>query len=295
MAPTRDLRGVFTALVTPFDSDGRLHLAAMPSLLEFQKAAGVDGIVVCGTNGEGPSLQVAERMAVLETALGCSTGLPIIAATGAASIEDTLALTRHAVDAGCDGLLVLPPFFFTCADDAGLAASFRRIAEAASLPIILYSIPQFSGIAIGPQVLRLLEDIPHIIGVKESSGKIQASLDLLAKCPGHHLYIGSDDLAAQLLQAGAAGIISGTANAFPELLVGVWRAFQSGDDLDGAQARLDAAIRVILDYPIVANMKAVLAARGVADLSVRLPLLPMDSERRDEMLARLRTKGCLLA
>src|SRR5579871_4935614 len=106
------LRGLLTAILTPFDQKGDLALQHMPALLDFQRRAGVDGVVVCGTNGEGTSLSVAERMRTLEAVLAARENLLVIAATGAASLPDTLALTRHAAESGAEAALVLPPFYF---------------------------------------------------------------------------------------------------------------------------------------------------------------------------------------
>ncbi|NLH98478.1 MAG: dihydrodipicolinate synthase family protein [Chthonomonadales bacterium] len=289
------LTGIYTALVTPFDHDGQLDLSLLPVLIEFQRNAGVDGLVVAGTNGEGPSLTVPERMRLLEAVLDACGGLPIIAGTGATSVRDAVELTRHASRMGCAGALVLPPFFFKNASPAGYAAAYEEIAKASDIPVILYSIPQFSGVEIGPDVLRALRDAPRVVGVKESSGRIAASRVLLEEFPHLKLFIGSDDLAAELLRAGAAGIISGTANAFPELLVGVWRAHRAGAGLDEAQERLNRAIRVLIQYPVVANMKAALALRGVADLSVRPPLLPLAHAEKEALRCGLSDAGLLQA
>ncbi len=276
-----ELKGIYTALITPFDRSGKMDTSPLPDIIEFQRSAGVDGLVVCGTNGEGPSLSLNERMRLLETVMGLGSGLRIIAGTGASALPDTLTLTRHASDVGCDAVLVLPPFFWKCAGPVGLARAFEEVAAVTRVPMILYSIPQLSGVAIGSEVLRLLRDCPIIAGVKESSGDRAASVEILTENPGCSLYIGSDDLAAELLTMGASGIISGTANAFPELLVQVWRAHLAGTGLSEAQDRLNAAIRIVTRFPIVANMKAVLAIRGVADVGLRLPLVELMPSERD--------------
>ena len=106
------LRGLLTATLTPLDLQGRLALEHFPALLSFQRQAGIDGVVVCGTNGEGTSLSVSERKRALETVLAHRDGLTVVAGTGAANLPDALELTRHAGEAGADAALVLPPFFF---------------------------------------------------------------------------------------------------------------------------------------------------------------------------------------
>ncbi len=288
-----ELKGIYTALITPFDRFGALDLAPLSDLLDFQRSAGVDGVVVCGTNGEGPSLAVEERIRLLEAVLADKGDLEVIAATGAAALVDTLTLTRHASASGCDAVLVLPPFFFTCASPIGLARAFEEVASVSDVPVILYSIPQLSGVPIGAPVLSLLQGCARICGIKESSGDRAASIEILKDHPECSLYIGSDDLAAELLTAGAAGIISGTANAFPELLVAIWQAHSSGNRLAEAQQRLDAAIGIVTRYPMVSNVKAVLAIRGVADVGVRLPLVELTQSERNTLRDRLSATGLL--
>src|SRR5579871_4341095 len=164
------LTGLSTAIVTPFDAQGDLRLEHMPALLEFQRSAGVDGVVVCGTNGEGASLSVSERKRTLETVLEHRKELLVIAGTGAASVTDAVELTRHAGEAGADATLVLPPIFFKNPTAQGLADYFRRTLDAADLPALLYNIPQFSAVTITDELIALLADHPNLSGVKDSTG-----------------------------------------------------------------------------------------------------------------------------
>jgi dihydrodipicolinate synthase/N-acetylneuraminate lyase len=159
--------------------------------------------------------------------------------------------------------------------------------------MILYSIPQFSGIPIAARLTETLADEPLVMGVKESSGLLPSSLEVLQSPRGMRLYVGSDDMAATLLLAGAAGVISGTANAFPELLVAVRDAIRRGSGVWEAQARLTRAIRTLIRYPVVANMKAVLAARGFPALSVRPPLVDLSPDECATMLGELEPLGVL--
>jgi 4-hydroxy-tetrahydrodipicolinate synthase len=289
-----ELRGLMTAIVTPFDEKGALALDALPGFLDFQREAGIDGVVVTGTNGEGVSLSVNERKAMLEASLRLRGGFTVVAATGAASIADTIELTRHAGKAGADAALVLPPFFFKNVSARGVADFFRPVLDSAEIPVLLYSIPQFSGVEITDAVLALLEGHPRLAGLKDSAGRWERTHALIAGRRGSlSVFPGSDDLLARGLRAGAVGAISGTANAFPELVVGVKRALESGGDAADAQARLDAAKRVLLDYPFIAGNKTVLAYRGVARMSVRPPLVNLTAEQEREMLARLKDAGVL--
>ena len=278
--------GVLTAIATPFDRHGELALDLVPGLLELQSRAGMSGVVVAGTNGEGPSLSVEERIRLLETVVANRRDLVVVAGTGAASVTDAVRLARHACEAGADALLVLPPFFFKGVTTDGLAAYFERVLEASSVPVLLYSIPQVSAIAISHELLDRLAAHPRLLGLKDSSGDWEGMRGFLER-GDVQVFAGSDDLLARAFRAGAAGAISGTANAAPELVAAVWNAWRDGGDLDAAQERLDAARRVLIRYPMLAANKSVLAHRGLGRMSVRPPLVDLSPEAEAELLAQL--------
>lgn len=282
------LRGVYTALVTPFGPNGQLQRRQLPDLIAFQRAAGVDGVVICGTNGEGVSLSVRERKRLLETALEHSQGIEVMAATGACSMTDAIELTRHASRCGAVATLVLPPFYFKNLAPEGVAAYYRAVALASAIPVVLYSIPQFSGVPVSGALLDLLKDVPQIVGIKESSGDRASGLELLGAYPHLTFFVGSDLLLAEMLAAGAAGVISGTANAYPELLVAVAQAAAKGFGVAEAQARLAQAIAVLNDYPIVGAAKCVIEERGIARTFVRPPLVMPTPAEREQIVLRLR-------
>ncbi len=287
------LRGVYTALVTPFGRDGSLRLRDVPALVDFQRAAGVDGLVVGGTNGEGISLSVAERKRLLEAVLEHAHGLEVIAATGASALPDALALTRHACKCAVAAVLVLPPFYFKNVAPQGVAAYYRAVVRSSTVPVVLYSIPQFSAVPITPRILKLLIGMPHLAGVKESSPERGPGMTLLDRYPSLKVFVGNDLYLADMLRAGAAGVISGTANAFPELIVAVAKAVREGVDPAASQARLDAAIGIMNSCPIVGAAKAVLEARGIARISVRPPLVMPSAQQQRVLFARLREVGLL--
>ena len=233
-----DLAGIYPAIITPFDAAGALDLGALGAFLDFQREAGVDGYCACGTNGEGTSLSVDERKRVLDAVIAGGGGLPVIAGTGACSVTDAVELTTYAGRAGAEAVLVLPSFFFPKPDARGLAAYFRRVLDASSVPVLLYSIPQFSGIPVTDEVLDLLAGHPRLAGVKDSAGDWGRSCEFLARRE-LAVYCGDDTLLARFLGGGAVGCISGVANAFPELLVDVWRTRGSQQEMERRQERLN--------------------------------------------------------
>lgn len=288
---TDALRGLLTAILTPFDLQGHLALEHMPAFLEFQRQNGVDGVVVCGTNGEGTSLSVAERQRVLETVLQHRGNLTVIASTGATNLTDTLELTRHAAVAGADAALVLPPFFFKNPDIEGLTAYFRAVLDAADLPVLLYNIPQQTAVPIRAALIERLEEHPNLIGIKDSEGNWELTRALIAEYPRLRVFAGCDLLSARCYAAGGAGCISGTANAFPEVVVAVRKAFEAagdGAELQTAQDRLAALVAILERYPPIAANKSVLAHRGLPRLGVCPPLVNLTPAQEEGLIAELK-------
>lgn len=288
-----ELHGMMTAIVTPFDQSGNLNLEALPGFLDFQRAAGIDGVVVAGSNGEGVSMPVEMRKRLLEAVMQHRGNLRVVAGTGAANLEDAIELTRHAGQVGADAALVLPPFFFKNVSAQGVANYFRRVLEASEIPVLLYHIPQFSAVEVSNEVLDLLEGHPRLAGVKDSSGHWERTHALITRRPHLTIFCGADDLMGRALAAGAAGAISGGANAFPELIVAIKRAHDSGGDVAAAQARLNAVKDIVLSYPLFAGNKSILAYRGVARMWVRPPLVDLSPAQEAKLIARLKEAGFL--
>jgi 4-hydroxy-tetrahydrodipicolinate synthase len=287
------LRGMMTAIVTPFDQSGQLNLEALPGFLDFQRAAGIEGVVVAGSNGEGVSMPVEMRKRLLEAVMQHRGNLTVIAGTGAANMEDAIELTRHAGQVGADAALILPPFFFKNVSPRGVANYFRRVLDASEIPVLLYHIPQVSAVEVSEEVLDLLEGHPRLAGVKDSSGHWERTYALITQRRHLAIFSGSDDLMSRALAAGAAGAISGGANAFPELIVAIKRALEGGGDVAAAQARLDTVKEIVLSYPLFAGNKSILAHRGVARMWVRPPLVDLSPEQEAELITRLQAAGFL--
>ncbi len=286
------LSGVLTAMVTPFDRSGGIAFAALPEYLTFQRQSGIDGVVAAGTNGEGTSLSVNEKKQLLEAVLGLRDGMSVFAATGTANLPDTIELVRHAAMAGADAVLVLPSFFYKNPSGEGVANFFQRILEIAELPVLLYSIPQQSAIPITDEVLDLLRGHERLAGLKDSQGDWTRTSALISERSYLRVFSGSDELLLRSVEAGSAGAISGTANAFPELVAGVYKA-HSPEGRAEMQRKLDAAKTILLQYPLIAAAKSVLAHRGVPRMWVRPPLVDLTEGQEAEMIDRLRAGGWL--
>lgn len=291
----RTLSGVFAASVTPFQAgSGQVDHAWIKEHLAYLRSHGCDGVVPLGTNGEGPSLGVAERKAVMETVLEHADGLAVVPGTGAASLADAVELTRFALEAGADSALVIPPFFFKNVSQAGVLAFCRRLCDQALSPgqrIMLYHFPQMSAVPIGDEVLAgLQESHPGcVLGLKDSSGDLASVRHWNERFPGLRVFAGSDTLASDAYRSGVAGTITAAANVVPHLVQAVRRAVLAGQDATAAQARLDAVRGWLGRYGSMhAATKHLLSiVAGLPPAAVRPPLVELTDAQRAELEALL--------
>ena len=198
---------VVTAMVTPFDGDGRLDLPAATELARWLADHGSDGLVVAGTTGEGSVLTDDEKLA-LWRAVSEAVTIPIIAGTGSNDTAHTVALTRRAAGCGVAGALVVTPYY-NRPSQSGMEAHFRAVAAAGDLPVLIYDIPVRTGRKVSHEVLvRLAREVPTIVGVKDAASDVAASARLVEATPdGFELYSGNDDLTLPLLAVGAVGVV----------------------------------------------------------------------------------------
>jgi 4-hydroxy-tetrahydrodipicolinate synthase len=292
------LRGVWCATLTPLAADGRPDHARLVAHVRRIFAARVDGIALFGTTGEGQSFSSAERRAGLDALLAAGIEPKrVLAGTGCAALTETVELTRHAVACGCAGALVLPPFFFKDVGDEGVYASFARIADSvgdARLRMVLYHIPQVSGVAIAePIIRRLVGDYPALIaGVKDSEGDLQHSLRLLSAFPQLAVFVGFEPHLPATLAAGGAGTICGIANLYPRL---IRRLYDGAAEPDGRAAlrTVERFIAALEGYPLFAAFKALLAelSGDGAWNALRPPLVPLEPSQRAAWLAAVAACG----
>ena len=279
MEPLSD--GIYTALLTPFTEEGAIDEALFVRLLAFQEAAGVRGVVVAGTTGEGPSLSVSERVALYELASRTRGQLRIIAGILTCSLPDALSLARSAADVGCDALMVAPPFYYRATRE-GLIAFYRALLDATALPVILYNIPQLTRQPITAELVDALLSFPNLLGIKDSSGAPESLATYLPFVPRLKVWVGEEKLLLRCLQGGGAGSISGLANVFPERLVATFRAFCEGREADGLQQLIDKAADALDAFPAPTNFKYALTLRGLPLSHVRPPLHDLSElEQRD--------------
>jgi len=294
MTSSYAVHGLWCAMLTPLARDGGVDPARFARHAHWLLAHGVDGVAPFGTTGEGQSFSVAERAGGLEALLaGAVAADRIIAATGAAALTDTIALTRHSVQSGCTRCLVLPPFFFNDVSDDGLYAWYARLIEAVADPrlrLFLYHIPQVSGTALSVDlVARLAAAFPGVIaGVKDSAGDWANTSALLARAPQLAILVGHEPHLPRLIRAGGAGTICGVANVFPALV----RALMSPDVTVADEERIATFIEIAFRQPFLPAFKSIVAERtgDPGWRAVRPPLVDLADDARqrlEDALARV--------
>ena len=220
--------GVNPALVTPFKKDGTIDEAAFRRLIRFVLPH-VDGLVPCGTTGEFPYLKPAEHRRLVEIAVEEAGGKPVIAGTGAESTKKAIELTRNAQEAGATACLIVTPYFLH-PSDKGIYQHYREIAQAVDLPIILYNIPQVVNAYLPRRVVEDLADIPNVVGLKDSSGNLTYTMEVLEYAGDRiNVLIGHDEVVLNALAGGCAGMILASAQVYPEVWQAVLKAVQAGD------------------------------------------------------------------
>jgi len=270
--------GTFTALVTPF-RNGAIDVSAYEKLIETQIAAGITGIVAVGTTGESPTLSPEEREQVIRLAVTIAKKRCIVlAGTGSNSTHHATADTKMAEEIGVDGALLVAPYYNKPSQE-GLFRHFKTIANATSLPIMLYNIPGRCGVDIGPDtVVRLATECRNIVSIKEASGSVERVSELRARLPeAFTILSGDDSLTLPFMSVGAVGVVSVASNLFPAEICALVRAFESGDVTQGEKlhCKLFPLFKALFIEPNPVPIKTALNWRGAISGECRLPLCEM--------------------
>ena len=280
-------RGTFTALVTPF-RNGDLDLAALEKLIESQIAAGITGLVAVGTTGESPTLTHDEKEDVIAHVVKTARGrCKVLAGTGSNATRDSIETTRFAEKTGVDGALVVAPYYNKPSQE-GLFRHFSAIAQATSLPIMLYNIPGRCSVDIVAEtVVRLAENCRNIVCIKEASGSVERVGELRRLLPNDFTILSGDDsLTLPFMSVAAAGVVSVASNLFPAEVCELVRACESGNlkSAAGLHHKLLPLFKDLFIEPNPVPVKTALGWRGIMSAEVRLPLCEMTGPNQ----ARLR-------
>src|SRR3989440_1130053 len=279
-------RGTFTALVTPF-RNGAIDAAAFEKLIESQIAAGITGIVAVGTTGESPTLSSDEREQVIRLAVTIAQKrCKVLAGTGSNSTQHAITDTQTAEKIGVDGALLVAPYYNKPSQE-GLFRHFKTIANATSLPIMLYNIPGRCGVDIGPDtVVRLAGECRNIVSIKEASGSVERVGELRRRLPDAFTILSGDDsLTLPFMAVGAVGVVSVASNLFPSEVCVLARACESGDlkSAEKSHRKLLPLFKDLFIEPNPVPVKTALGWRGAMSPEVRLPLVEMSEANQTRL------------
>jgi 4-hydroxy-tetrahydrodipicolinate synthase len=273
-----DLKGIYTALVTPF-KDGKLDEKAFRNLIEFQLKGGINGIVPCGTTGEAPTLSYEEHEKVIELAVKYVNGkVPVIAGTGSNSTQEAIELTEGAKKLGAAFCLLTTPYYNKPTQE-GLYQHFKAIAETVNIPLILYNIPGRTGINMTPETIFRLSRIKNIVGIKEAAGSLTQVSDIYRLTRGSFTILsGDDNLFLPMMSVGAVGVISVVSNIMPKEMQSLYKAFLIEKNIKKAMnihIRLMPLFQGIFVETNPIPIKEAMAYMGMLKKEFRLPLCPL--------------------
>jgi 4-hydroxy-tetrahydrodipicolinate synthase len=275
------LRGVLTALATPFAPDGQIDTGALRSLVDRSIEGGVQGVVACGSTGEFATMTSTERRLVVETVIDQAGGrVPVVAQTGAVSTAEAVELSRHAQAAGASVLMVVAPYYEPLTLEETVDY-LRTVADAVDVPIMLYNLPAATGVNLSPEIVgQLAREVENVQYIKDTSADM-AQAGKLVHGYGDVIatFVGWDSLMLAALTEGAAGVMAGTANVMPAELVSIYQAMCDGE-LERAQAEWAAIyplMDAIMSAPFIPAIKAALNALGLPAGRPRRPLRDLDA------------------
>ena len=277
--------GAGTALITPF-LGGEIDYVTLERLINWQIEESIDAIIISGTTGESPTLSREEKKSLLDFALKTVKGrVPVIAGTGTNSTSDSILLSKDAEALGADGLLVVTPYY-NKPSQRGLYAHYEAIAEAVSLPVILYNVPGRTSVDLLPETVIALSKIPNILGLKEASGKPQRVEMLKGNVPeGFRIYTGNDPEIAEFMERGAHGVISVLSNVMPRLTHTLVSGSLEGkkEEARTLQKKAERLIEALFMETNPVPVKEALAFMGFGNPEFRLPLVGLETHHREEL------------
>jgi len=290
-------RGVFTAIVTPFNADESVDEPALKNLIDFNLANGVAGIVPCGTTGESPTLDHAEHDRVIELTVEYVNGrAPVIAGTGSNSTREAIRLSQHAQTAGADALLLVTPYYNKPTQE-GMYRHFRAIAESVTIPCIIYNIKGRTGVNLETDTLvRLMTDCPGVVGVKEASGDLNQMKDVIARrTNGFSVLSGDDNMTLALIKAGGDGVISVASNFLPAQMSRMVKLALEGNftEAETLEKQLSPFFAVEFAETNPIPIKYILSLKGMCQEVYRLPICELRPASKEKVRTVLTEMGLL--
>lgn len=293
---TLQLRGIIPPVVTPMTASQDVDLAGLRKHIDFMLAKGVHGIFVLGTTGEFYALDEREKQEITAAAVAhCKGRSPVYVGTGAETTREAVRLTKMAEKEGADGVSVITPYFIK-PNQAEIADHFRRIAESTKLAVVLYNNPATcGGVCIEPETAARLAEVPNIIGIKDSSGDLQNTIEIIRSTPKEKFAVlnGRDTLILAALQFGAHGAIPASCNIAPELCVGIYETFVKGDveAAKSLQSRLHPIRMAMTLGTGNSAVKEAMALLGRPAGPSRCPIAPFGDDKKAKLKSILEKAG----
>lgn len=282
---------ILTAMVTPFDQNGEIDFPAAKNLINYLIANGTDGIVVAGTTGESPTLTTEEKVELFKFVVNIVDGrVPVVAGTGSNNTKASIELTKQAENTGVDAIMLVVPYYNKPSQE-GLYQHFKTIAEATTLPIVLYNIPGRSVINMAVETIVRLAQIPNIVAIKDASGNLDAMSETISQTPENFsVYTGEDSLTLPALAVGATGVISVASHIIGNEMQAMITKFKNGHTQDAAEdhRRLLPVFKGLFAAPNPSPVKAALNLKGIPVGGVRLPIIPLNNDEQATLQAVLK-------
>jgi|TARA_B100002003_G_C14150531_1_gene553344 4-hydroxy-tetrahydrodipicolinate synthase len=292
-----NLKGVFTAIITPFKDDETVDEDALKALIDFNIENGISGIVPCGTTGESPTLDNEEHERVIElTVQHVNKRVPVIAGTGSNCTKEAIRLSKHAEEIGVDALLLVNPYYNKPTQE-GLYRHFKAIANSVTIPCVVYNIKGRTGVNVETETLmRLIKDCKNVIAVKEASGDLNQMKEVIAQRPeGFSVLSGDDNITLDLIRAGGQGVISVASNIAPDKMSAMVKAALEGNMREAEQINDELSqlfsVEFIETNPI--PIKYMLSLKNKCKEVYRLPMCELSNEHKEEVKKAMQNLGLL--
>jgi dihydrodipicolinate synthase/N-acetylneuraminate lyase len=295
------LEGVLPPMVTPLDAEERLDEAGLERQLARLLAAGVHGIYLLGSTGEGPALRDAERQRTIRRATRIVNGrVPVVVGCMASSTTRAIDNIRLAEAAGADAVAVTPPHYYSLSGRSEMVEHYRRCAGATALPLVIYNIPSTTKVMLAPETVMTIRELPRVVAIKDSSGDLGHVLRILAlrgDDPSFRVLAGALTITGPALLMGADGMVPGPGNLDPGLMVEIYERGRRGDvaGVRALQPRIYSLLRVLEFGPGITCLKTALELMGVCAAHVTAPFPRMGDRERDGLAGVLREHGLLPA
>ncbi|MEW4307274.1 4-hydroxy-tetrahydrodipicolinate synthase [Rossellomorea marisflavi] len=277
---------VSTAMVTPFDRKGNIDFNKTTQLINYLIEHGTDSLVIAGTTGESPTLTKEEKLALFRHAVKIADGrIPVIAGTGSNNTKESIDLSKKAEAIGVDAIMLVAPYYSKPSQE-GMFLHFKEVADAVTLPVMLYNVPGRSAVTISPETIIRLSEVPNIMSVKEASGDLGAMTKIIASTADDFLvYCGDDGLTLPALSIGADGIVSVASHIIGKEMQQMIEAHLSGDTSRAAKLHQELLplMEGLFATPSPGPVKTALQLKGLDVGSVRLPLIPLTEDERKSL------------